>query len=177
MDILVLAAGFIIFALLFENANTVSFTLSPSGGLSSLLSIGGSSSGSLSLQQQAVQAAQKYGVPSSLFLGLIDEESGWNPNAVSPTGAVGLTQVEPATAEGMGYSVSDLQNNPATQLDAGANYLSQMYQQFGTWNLALGAYNAGPGAVQDYGGIPPYSQGYVNNINALAQNKYASGGG
>ncbi len=111
---------------------------------------------SMDLEQQAANFAGEFGIPKYTFLGLVKAESHWNPQAVSPQGAIGLTQIMPNTAVALGYDPSLLRNDPALQLEAGAKYLSQMYDIFGNWNLALAAYNAGPGAVQKYGGLPPF---------------------
>jgi soluble lytic murein transglycosylase-like protein len=98
--------------------------------------------------------AEKYGIPGDLFLRLVQQESGWNPNAVSPKGATGLAQLMPGTARTLGVDIND----PKENLEGGARYLRAMYDKFGSWRLALAAYNAGPGAVEEYGGIPPYTE-------------------
>lgn len=110
----------------------------------------------------AKAAALKHNVPEDLFLRLVQQESGWNPGAVSNAGATGLAQLMPETANRLGVDIDD----PAQNLEGGARYLRQMYDKFGTWKLALAAYNAGPGAVEDSGGIPPYveTQNYVSAI-------------
>jgi soluble lytic murein transglycosylase-like protein len=107
-------------------------------------------------------AARKHGVPEDLFLRLVQQESGWNPGAVSNKGATGLAQLMPGTANKLGVDIDD----PAQNLDGGARYLRQMYDKFGTWRLALAAYNAGPGAVEQHDGIPPYAEtkNYVSAI-------------
>ena len=112
--------------------------------------------------EMAKSAARKYGVPEDLFLRLVQQESGWNPNAVSPKGAVGLAQLMPSTADLLGVDETDPQSN----LEGGARYLSMMYARFGSWKLALAAYNAGPEAVDSAGGVPDYSetQDYVAAI-------------
>ena len=92
----------------------------------------------------AKAAARKHGVPEDLFLRLVQQESGWNPVAVSVKGATGLAQLMPGTAEVLGVDIND----PAANLDGGARYLRMMYDKFGSWKLALAAYNAGPGAVE-----------------------------
>lgn len=106
--------------------------------------------------------ARKHGIPEALFLRLVNQESGWNPNARSHKGAMGLAQLMPGTAAKLGVNASD----PVQNLEGGARYLRMMYNQFGDWRLALAAYNAGPGAVQKYGGIPPYreTRNYVRII-------------
>jgi len=108
------------------------------------------------------QAAQSAGVPEKLLSALVKNESGGNPEAVSPAGAIGLTQLMPGTAEGLGVDPYD----PEQNLLGGARYLRQQFDRFGSWDLALAAYNAGPGAVEKYNGIPPYeeTQSYVANV-------------
>jgi soluble lytic murein transglycosylase-like protein len=102
----------------------------------------------------AKAAARKHGVPEDLFLRLVQQESGWNPVAVSHKGAKGLAQLMPGTAERLGVDIND----PEANLDGGARYLRMMFDKFGTWKLALAAYNAGPGAVEAHDGIPPYAE-------------------
>jgi soluble lytic murein transglycosylase-like protein len=107
-------------------------------------------------------AARKHGVPEDLFLRLVQQESGWNPVAVSHKGATGLAQLMPGTAEKLGVDIND----PHQNLDGGARYLRMMFDRFGNWRLALAAYNAGPGAVERHDGIPPYveTENYVKAI-------------
>ena len=113
-------------------------------------------------------AAKKYGLDPALLAGLVKQESGFNPNAGSPAGARGLTQLMPATAAGLGVTnVLD----PAQSLEGGAKYLRQQLDAFGgDVTRALAAYNAGPGAVKRYGGVPPYAetQNYVRAVQANA---------
>ncbi len=99
-------------------------------------------------------AAVKHGIPEDLFLRLVQKESGWNPQAVSPKGATGLAQLMPDTAARLGVDPTD----PVANLNGGARYLRMMYDRFGSWRLALAAYNAGPGAVDDAGGVPDYTE-------------------
>lgn len=108
-------------------------------------------------------AARKHGVPEDLFLRLVQQESGWNPKAKSHKGALGLAQLMPRTAANLRVDPSV----PHENLEGGARYLKQQYRTFGTWRLALAAYNAGPGAVKKYGGIPPYreTKNYVRIIS------------
>ncbi len=102
----------------------------------------------------AKEAARKHGVPEDLFLRLVQQESGWNQGAVSSKGAQGLAQLMPGTAARLGVDASD----PRQNLEGGARYLAMMYDRFGSWKLALAAYNAGPEAVEQYGGVPPYDE-------------------
>lgn len=111
-------------------------------------------------------AAVRHGVDPSLLTAVASVESGWDPQAVSPAGAVGLLQLEPETARELGADPLD----PAQSADAGARYLRWLLDRFGDLKLALAAYNAGPGAVERYGGVPPYPEAerYVQRILALA---------
>jgi soluble lytic murein transglycosylase-like protein len=113
-------------------------------------------------------AAQRNGLDPALLAGLIKQESGFNPNAGSPAGAQGLCQLMPGTARGLG--VTDL-HDPVQSIEGGAKYLAQQLKSFnGDVARALAAYNAGPGAVQRYGGVPPYAetQNYVRAVQANA---------
>jgi len=113
---------------------------------------------------QALEAANQAGVDPKLFLSLIQQESNWNPTARSPVGAGGLSQLMPETARGLG--VTDV-NDVGQNLMGGAKYLKQQIDKFGGNVVnALAAYNAGPGAVEKYGGVPPYeeTQRYVSTI-------------
>jgi soluble lytic murein transglycosylase-like protein len=112
--------------------------------------------------EAAREAARRNGVPEDLFLRLVQQESGWNSGAVSHKGATGLAQLMPATASRLGVDETD----PHENLDGGARYLRMMYDRFGDWKLALAAYNAGPEAVEKYGGVPPYAEttNYVTRI-------------
>jgi soluble lytic murein transglycosylase-like protein len=113
-------------------------------------------------------AAQRHGVDPALLAGLVRAESNFNAAAVSPAGAQGLTQLMPGTAAGLG--VTDA-SDPLQALEGGARYLRQQLDAFGgDPTLALAAYNAGPGNVQKYGGVPPFAetQAYVGKVQAFA---------
>lgn len=115
-------------------------------------------------------AAKKHSLDGRLLEALVSVESSFNPTAVSKAGAKGLTQLMPGTAAALG--VTD-PFDPAQNLAGGAKYLSQMLKQFdGNTELALAAYNAGPGAVKRHGGIPPFSEtrSYVQNVMARYKN-------
>lgn len=117
----------------------------------------------MTLQEYGQQLAQQIGLPWPVFNAWINQESGWNPNAVSNAGAQGIAQFMPGTASDVGLSDPF---DPFASLKAAANLLQGYHNSFGSWPLALGAYNAGAGAVNKYGGVPPYAetQNYVNNI-------------
>lgn len=108
-------------------------------------------------------AADRTGVPAALLAAVARQESGFNPKAVSPAGAEGLMQLMPGTARSLG--VSDPMN-PTQAINGAADYLKTLLDEFGSTRLALAAYNAGPGAVMKYNGVPPYAetQTYVKNV-------------
>lgn len=109
-------------------------------------------------------AAERAGVDPALVAAVAKAESGFRADAGSPAGARGLMQLMPSTAAGLG--VTDILD-PAQNLDAGARYLRAQLDRFGgDVRLALAAYNAGPGAVTRYGGVPPYqeTQTYVTRV-------------
>ena len=113
-------------------------------------------------------AAASNGIDPALLKSLVSQESGFNPSARSGAGAVGLTQLMPGTAASLGVT-NPL--DPAQSLQGGAKYLREQLDRFGgDEQLALAAYNAGPGAVQKYGGVPPYAetQNYVNSVMGKA---------
>ena len=124
----------------------------------------------------AVMTAKTVGVPVDLFLALIKNESNFNPYAVSAAGAIGLTQLMPGTARGLGVNPRVIADN----LLGGAKYLKQQLQRYGgDVEKALAAYNAGPGAVDKHKGVPPYkeTQNYVKKItnDTKSFSKYEEG--
>ena len=128
----------------------------------------GGSGGPGPYKQLIDAAAAKYGLDPALLRGLIKAESNFDPNAGSPAGAQGLCQLMPGTAASLGCSNV---HDPAQNIDAGARYLRQQLDAFGgDVSKALAAYNAGPGAVQRYGGVPPYgeTQNYVQKVMGYA---------
>jgi len=148
---------------------TAATATTPTATLASTASTGPSAlSAGTPYGAEITAAAQRNGLDPALLAGLIKQESGFNPNAGSPAGAQGLCQLMPGTARGLG--VTDL-HDPAQSIEGGAKYLAQQLKTFnGDVARALAAYNAGPGAVQRYGGVPPYAetQNYVRAVQANA---------
>lgn len=123
------------------------------------------------------QAAARYGLDPAILHGLIQQESDFNPSAQSSAGAAGLTQLMPGTASSLGVA-NPL--DPTESIEGGARYLSQLMSQFGgNTTDALAAYNAGPGAVSQYGGVPPYpeTQSYVTKVLGYAESYRQAHGG
>jgi soluble lytic murein transglycosylase-like protein len=116
-----------------------------------------------SLDSLIDDASKHEGLQPELLRSLIRQESGFRPCAVSPMGAIGLTQLMPATAAGLGVTNPF---DPKQNVDAGARFLKQMLNMFNDLPMALGAYNAGPGRVTESGGVPdiPETRDYVKRI-------------
>ncbi|HCB04016.1 MAG TPA: lytic transglycosylase [Nocardioides bacterium] len=112
------------------------------------------------------KAASTYGVDANLLAAMAKQESGFDPNAVSSAGAQGLMQLMPGTADALGVTNSF---DPQQAVDGAARLMDDLLDRFGSTQLALAAYNAGPGAVMRYDGIPPYpeTQNYVRSIMAM----------
>lgn len=110
-------------------------------------------------------AAAANGIPSRLLAALAKEESGYRNDAVSSVGALGIMQFMPATARGMGIDPLD----PAQAINGAARYLKAQIDRFGSTDLAIAAYNAGPGAVARAGGVPPYTEtrNAIRKVNAI----------
>jgi hypothetical protein len=111
-------------------------------------------------------AADRYGLPRELVRSVMAAESGFQPAAISPKGAIGLMQLMPGTAQTLGVDAHD----PAQNVDAGARYLRDLLEKY-NYGLrhALAAYNAGPGAVDKYNGVPPYREtiDYIGRVEKI----------
>ncbi|TGK03817.1 lytic transglycosylase domain-containing protein [Leptospira semungkisensis] len=120
--------------------------------------------GSKELAQIIQKEAAKNHLDPNLVKSVIRAESGFKSSAVSPKGAIGLMQLMPGTAEALG--VED-PFNPEENIAGGTRFLADMMNKFGDSNLALAAYNAGPGAVQKYDGVPPFKEtkDYIKKVN------------
>jgi hypothetical protein len=122
-----------------------------------------------------------YGVDANVTMGVAQAGSGGNQNMVSSTGAIGIMQMEPSTFYGLQAPAGQVFltsgmthftdiNDPNQNMEAGTYYLSQQHQTFGNYPTALAAYNAGPTSVNNAGGIPSFTQGFVRQVSMLAQN-------
>lgn len=125
------------------------------------------------IDRAVFQASQKYQLPASLIRAVIKQESGFKPRATSHCGAQGLMQLMPATAKCLGVRDS---YNIEQNVDGGSKYLRQMLDRYnGDTTKALAAYNAGPGAVDKYNGVPPYAE--TQNYVVAVQSHFKNGGG
>ena len=155
----------------FQRRLTEASASAASGGQTSPVAGPGAPSGPVAgrFSSEINAAAARYRLDPALLKALIRQESNFNPNAVSPAGARGLTQLMPGTAAALGVK-NPL--DPAQAINGGAKYLRQQLDRFGgDVRKALAAYNAGPGAVARYGGVPPYgeTQNYVRKVMAYAE--------
>jgi len=144
----------------------------PTGGASGPTS---SSSSPKDFDGMIADASKKHGVDESLIRAVIKQESAFNPKATSSCGAQGLMQLMPDTAKELGCADA---YDPAQNIMGGAKYLSQLLDRFkGNQTLAIASYNAGPGSVDKYGGIPPFgeTQNYVSRVLENYRN-YKMGG-
>lgn len=120
-----------------------------------------------SMDEMFKEAAKKYNVPENLLRAVAQTESDFDPKAVSGCGAVGVMQLMPGTAKDLGVSDPyDAEQN----INGGAKYISSLLKKYGgDVDLALAAYNAGPGNVEKYGGVPPFkeTQNYVRKIRGI----------
>ncbi|OJU81553.1 MAG: hypothetical protein BGO11_06715 [Solirubrobacterales bacterium 70-9] len=134
----------------------------------------GEGSGPVPFAAQIEAASARWGIDPDLLAGVIRQESNFDPDAGSPAGAQGLTQLMPETAASLGVDPSD----PVQAIEGGARLIAEKLQEFGgNVELALAAYNAGSGAVQRYDGIPPYpeTQAYVQKVTGYAAQYSAAG--
>jgi soluble lytic murein transglycosylase-like protein len=152
--------------------------LTPQASASATPAASGSTS-STPYDATIASVASRYNIEPAILHGLIQQESGFDPNARSSAGALGLTQLMPGTASSLGVS-NPLE--PTQSIEGGARYHSEMLGKFGgNVQDALAAYNAGPGAVSQYGGVPPYAetQEYVSKVlgyaNAYRQSSLSAG--
>ncbi|WP_456434071.1 transglycosylase SLT domain-containing protein [Thermosulfuriphilus sp.] len=120
----------------------------------------------LSLERHIVEVSHRYGLDPELVKAVIEVESNWSKWAISPKGAMGLMQIMPSTANIL--KLSD-PFDPYRNIEAGVRYLKNLYDEFGRWDLALAAYNAGPGRIRRQRGIPPIPETrlYVQRVLKL----------
>jgi hypothetical protein len=126
------------------------------------------------LKQFVIEEARRQNVPEEVALHIVEKESNWNPLAVSKKKAVGLMQLMPETAKELGLVIAkgvDDRLNPEKNAQAGLKYLRKLYDQFGSWSTAAGAYNAGPGRMEqwlkgDLKELPEETRAYMANLPA-----------
>ena len=139
----------------------------PAGSAAPVAAASGGSLAGVPYADLFTRAGSRHGVDPALLAAVAQQESGFDASAVSPAGAQGLMQFMPATARGLGVDPFD----PASAVDGAARYLAELTEQFGSTELGLAAYNAGPGTVSRYGGIPLYveTQDYVRTVTSKAE--------
>jgi hypothetical protein len=147
-------------------SGTYTGTPSATGQISSSAGPPGTPGPSEAEDADFASAASTYGVPEGLLKAVAGAESSYQPGVVSGAGAEGLMQLMPSVASSLDVNPF----NPGQSISGAARLLSSYHEQFGSWPLALAAYNAGPGAVEEYSGIPPYSQttAYVSSVLSAA---------
>ena len=119
------------------------------------------------LDKYIVDASKEFGIPAKMIASMAKIESSFDQDSISSAGAIGLMQLMPDTANGLGVNPYDAQDN----IRGGAKYMSELYQKYGNWDLVAAAYNAGENAVDKYGGIPPYkeTENHVRKFNNALQ--------
>ena len=112
------------------------------------------------------QVIRNTGIDPDMVLAVIAVESGYSPLKLSDRGSIGPMQITPVAARELGIDDLTYLLSDSVNVQAATQYLQKMMQRFGDWRLALAAYNAGPGAVNKYRGIPPYqeTQAYVQQV-------------
>jgi soluble lytic murein transglycosylase-like protein len=116
------------------------------------------------IRQAIIDTATSYGIDPNIALAVAQHESGLNPEAIGSKGEIGIFQLMPATAASLGVDPTNWQEN----IRGGIAYLASLFGQFGSWDQALAAYNAGPGRVSR-GQVPASTQSYVRSVLNLAQ--------
>jgi soluble lytic murein transglycosylase-like protein len=118
------------------------------------------------LKGMAWETARRYHIDVPLLFAIVRQESGWNPKAISPKGAIGLMQIMPATGKDFCGLTEKQLLNPRHNLECGTAYFAQQLKEFGSVRLALCAYNAGPTRVRNLGECPPFKETtqYTHNI-------------
>lgn len=119
------------------------------------------------LDKYIVDASKEFGIPAKMIASMAKIESSFDQDSISSAGAIGLMQLVPDTANGLGVNPYDAQDN----IRGGAKYMAELYQKYGNWDLVAAAYNAGENAVDKYGGIPPYkeTENHVRKFNNALQ--------